>query len=262
MAKLYILSESVLKELKSPDAINANIDFYKSSTEPVLSADNLVELKDCVIPDDLCCKMLEAETKVEAAILLYEGMAISPLLASDERLWAYLTHGPLMPYVQREWPDVGRGENKENYILDHWFVNTHSKLMRNALASLWWSVEISKIKTDTEVDPYCLTRILFTNYTLRVISLAQVLRSRNVLHGILLWFYENGTEKMEVRGSFIAKYLNQLASIKQLTILESSEIVCLINEVEDVIKKINDKPDYQNLSVSDVIFNLRQQNLK
>ena len=261
MAKLYILSESILKELKSPDVINANIDFYKSSTESILSADDLIELKDCVIPDDLCIKMLEAKTEVEAAILLYEGMSISPLLASDERLGAYLTHGPLMPYVKREWPIDGC-ENAENHILDHWFVNTHSRLMRNAIASLWWSVEISKIKTDTEDDQYRLTRILFTNYTLRVISLLQVLRSRNVLHGILQWFAENGTEKMEVRGSFIAKYLNQLASIKQLTILDTSEIVHLINEVKDVVQKINDKPDYQSKSVSDVIFKLRQQNVQ
>ena len=62
---------------------------------------------------------------------------------------------------------------------------------------------------------------------------------------------------MEVRGAFIAKYLNQLASIKQLTILDYREIVVLINEVKDVIMNIKDKKDYQNISVSDVIFNKR-----
>ena len=149
-------------------------------------------------------------------------------------------------------------ENKVSHILDHWFINGHSRLMRNALAALWWSVEISRL--ETESDPYRLTRILFANYTLRVVALAQVLRSRNVLRGILEWFAANGTDKMEVRGSFIAKYLNQLASIKQLTILEDCKIVALIDEVKDVIEKINKKEDYQNLSVSDIIFNMRQQN--
>jgi hypothetical protein len=129
--------------------------------------------------------------------------------------------------------------------------------MRNALASLWWSVEISKVEED---NPYRLTKILFSNYTLRVVSLAQVLRSRNVLRGILEWFDKNGTDNMEVRGAFIAKYLNQLASIKQLTILDYCEIVVLIDEVNDVIKSIKDKKDYQNISVSDVIFNMRNRN--
>ncbi len=257
MAKLFILSDSVLKELKNENAVNANFDFYKSGTPSVLKEEELIELKDCVIPDNLCESMLAAETNLDAAIILYEGMELSPLLASDERLWTYLTHGPLLSYVQKKWA-VDDSKNKVGHILDHWFVNGHSKLMRNALASLWWSVEISKLESKT--DPYRLTRILFTNYTLRVVALAQVLRSRNVLRGILEWFAANGTEKMEVRGSFIAKYLNQLASIKQLTILEDHKIVALIDDVKDVIEKLNEKEDYQNLSVSDIIFNMRQQN--
>lgn len=255
MAKLYILSDSALEELKSENSIGSNLKCYQSRGEFIFGNGQLKELKDCNIPDDLCSRLLESNSDYEAAICLHSSLNISPLLASDEHLWAYLSHGPLLKYVQQRW-SVDAVENFITHIHEHWFVNGQARIMRNALASLWWSVEISKVEED---NPYRLTKILFSNYTLRVVSLAQVLRSRNVLRGILEWFCTNGTDKMEARGGFIAKYLNQLASIKQLTILKDTEIVNLINDVNDVIKKINDKKDYQNISVSDVIFNMRNQ---
>jgi hypothetical protein len=253
MAKLYILSDSALEELKSENSIKSNLKCYQSGGEFILENGQLKELKDCSIPNDLCSRLLESNSDYEAAICLHSSLNISPLLASDEHLWAYLSHGPLLKYVQQRW-SVDVVENFITHIHEHWFVNGQARIMRNALASLWWSVEISKVEED---NPYRLTKILFSNYTLRVVSLAQVLRSRNVLRGILEWFDKNGTDNMEVRGAFIAKYLNQLASIKQLTILDYREIVVLINEVKDVIMNIKDKKDYQNISVSDVIFNKR-----
>lgn len=253
MARLYILSDSALEELKSENGIESNLKCYQSNGELILENGQLKELKDCGIPDDLCSRMVESNSDYEAAICLHSSLNISPQLASDEHLWAYLSHGPLLKYVQQRWP-IDTDKNYITHIQEHWFVNGQARIMRNALASLWWSVEISKLE---EPNPYRLTKILFSNYTLRVVSLAQVLRSRNVLRGILEWFAKNGTDNMEVRGGFIAKYLNQLASIKQLTILDYSDIVALIDDVDDVIKSIKDKPDYQNISVSDVIFNKR-----
>ena len=74
MAKLFVLSNSVLEELKNENTINANIDFYRLGSTPVLKEENLIELKDCVIPDDLCERMLVADTNLDAAIIWYEGM--------------------------------------------------------------------------------------------------------------------------------------------------------------------------------------------
>jgi hypothetical protein len=254
MAKLYVLSDNALEELKSEESIKSNIECYNIDGESILKNDQLKELRDCSIPDDLCDKMVQFSSDFEVATYLHNNLNISPQLASDEHLWTYLSHGPLLKYVQTRWP-ISTEKNYIDHILDHWFVNNQSRIMRNALASLWWSVEISKLD---EEDPYRLTKVLFTNYTLRVVSLVQVLRSRKVLRGILEWFYQNGTEQMEVRGAFIAKYLNQLASMKQLTILDYTDIVELINEVKDVITSLKDRKDYQNISVSDLIFKSRQ----
>lgn len=254
MAKLYVLSDNALEELKSEESIKSNIECYNIDGESILKNDQLKELRDCSIPDDLCDKMVQFSSDFEVATYLHNNLNISPQLASDEHLWTYLSHGPLLKYVQTRWP-INTEKNYIDHILDHWFVNNQSRIMRNALASLWWSVEISKLD---EEDPYRLTKVLFSNYTLRVVSLVQVLRSRKVLRGILEWFYQNGTEQMEVRGAFIAKYLNQLASMKQLTILDYTDIVKLINEVKDVITSLKDRKDYQNISVSDLIFKSRQ----
>jgi hypothetical protein len=254
MAKLYVLSDNALEELKSEESIELNFECYNIDGESILKNDQLKELRDCSIPDDLCDKMVQFSSDFEVATYLHNNLNISPQLASDEHLWTYLSHGPLLKYVQTRWP-ISTEKNYIDHILDHWFVNNQSRIMRNALASLWWSVEISKLD---EEDPYRLTKVLFSNYTLRVVSLVQVLRSRKVLRGILEWFYQNGTEQMEVRGACIAKYLNQLASMKQLTILDYTDIVELINEVKDVITSLKDRKDYQNISVSDLIFKSRQ----
>lgn len=255
MTRLYILSDNALDELKTDSNIMSNIDkCYKIDGESILTNDKLKELRDCSISDELCDQMVQSSSDFEAAIHLHSSLNISPQLASDEHLWAYLSHGPLLKYVQKRW-NIENNNNKLNHILDHWFINTPARIMRHALASLWWSVEISKLDED---DSYRLTRVLFENYSLRVISLWQLLRSRNVIRGILEWFYKNGTDKMEVRGSFIAKYLNQLASIKQFSILDYNDILKLIDDVKDVIEKITTKEDYQNLSVSDIIFNKRE----
>ena len=261
MSKLYVLTETALQELKKSEKILENIDkCYSKEGESVLADHQVNELRDCEIPDDLCNQLINnINDEFAVAIVLYEALKITPLLASNEQLWAYLTHGPLLRFVQEKWP-VETVDNKEGYIRDHWFVSEQSRIMRNALASLWWGVEISKL--DDEEDPYRLTRILFMNNSLRVVFLARLLRSRNVLRGILEWFAvdETRTERMEARCGFIAKYLNQLASIKQLTILRWDEVVSLIDEVEDVIMSIETREDYQRLSVSDVIYTKRENN--
>lgn len=262
MARLYILSEETLNKLKESETLKKNIchNLYEdASCQFEFGPNELIELKDFSIPDNLCEMMLKKGNDYEAAIYLHEQLGFSPLLAADEQVWAYLTHGPLLEYVKKRWPitDAEDDIKKVNHILDHWFINTHSRMMRNALASLWWSVEISILHDENEEDPYRLTRVLFKNYTLRVVTLVQVLRSRNVLRGILEWFYKNDQEAMEVRGAFIAKYLNQIASIKQLTVLSWEEIVLLIDDVKDVIEGINQRGDYQKVSVTDTIYNIR-----
>lgn len=271
MAKLYVIKKDRLDEMRKE--LPTKIHFYKNSNYPEFLPEDLTELRGIFYSDDLVydiSKVLErgvtGKSLCKAAILLREGLNISKLLASEEAIWVYLSHGPMQCIVSKIWDfsQLKESDSEENYVLKHWFVSTPSEIMRNALASLWWGVEISKIEEPNEgEDPYRLTEILFSNYTLRVVSLAQVLRMRNVLRGILQWLYDIKKEKTEIvslenKGKFIAKYLNQLSGIKQLSVLSHEEIYAELEKVRDVILSIKKRADVEKLTVAEIIMNQRR----
>ena len=266
MGKLYLYSKESLENLRKE--ISQNLDFYKKGDNSTFVKYNKIELRDCYYDEAKFQKLLSLDKKqvFEIAKNLHEALPITPLLASEESLWVYLSHGPLMPVVHKFWDfsQLNREEEETdtNYVINHWFLQNSSKLMRNGIASLWWSVEISKI--EDKDDPYRLTRILFKNYTLRVVSFQQILRTRNVLRGVLEWFDKHEKDgvmgKMEVYGSFIAKYLNQVAGIKQLTILDHTEITDIIDQVNDVTFRLEDRKDYKGIPVAEIIYNQRMKN--
>lgn len=117
-------------------------------------------------PEGLREKMLQyVNDDFMGAKTLYEAYSnISPLLASNESFWAYLTHTTLFKYMQQRWSNVLDGTSTSNYILDHWFVSSQG-LIRNALANLWWNIH--NTIDSTREDPYELSEIVFKNYTLR-----------------------------------------------------------------------------------------------
>lgn len=250
------------------DEIPLNLAHYKNADYPEFSESDLIELRGLSYPDGLVQKMSEAlasgvtgKSLFEVAKLLRDGLDISRLLASEEAIWVYLAHGPMKGVVSKIWDfsQLKQNDSDINYVLKHWFIQNQSNIMRNALASLWWGVEISKI--NDEENPYRLTEILFSNYTLRVVSLAQVLRMREVLRGVLQWLYDhkenNEIVSIENKGKFIAKYLNQLSGIKQLSVLSHEDIYDELDQVKDVIMSIKRREDVENLTVAEIIMNKR-----
>lgn len=266
MSNLYIIREDALNAMK--ENIEQNISAYKNGTFPALKPEQTSMIVGISIPDNLGQEMIDAITYkqnklmlFESAKLLHKGLRISPLLASEESVWAYLTHGPLQNFTHQVWDfsQLTENQSERKYVLTHWFVENSSLILRNAVASLWWSVEISRIPD--EEDQYRLTRLLFSNYTFRVVSMAQVLRMRNVLRGVLEWLDLHAKEDLdtlEQRGIFIAKYLNQLAGVKQLSVLSYQEIMSLLDDVKDVILSVSSRSDVQNKTAADIILEQRE----
>lgn len=281
MSKLYIINKEYLKQMK--EDIPNNFAFYTDCEKEFdFPLGALKEIRGIDFSDSLLWEMLEADktdkTQLKAAITLYEGLKISPLLAADESFWAYLTHGPLHKYVATKWDFSQIGNKKvpsdsmaeedqeyksaSNYVLYHWFFKSQSTILRNGLASLWWGIHISK--NELYEDPYELAKVLFTNYTVRTTVFTQVLRMKNVMFGLLKWIQENviksGDEDsyaLENRGKFIAKYLNQLAGIKQLSILTPEQIMGLLDDVKDEILSISGRKDISNKTSMQIILEQR-----
>lgn len=250
--------ESYMKKLrdavKSSEALRlyANDSFEIDQTQ-------VKRLANVPMPDNsLAEKMLESyRDDFKSAVFLYEAYKkISPLLASNETFWAYLTHTDLFSYTQKRWPNVKLGTASPNYVLDHWFVGSNG-LLRNACASLWWSIHNSI--DENRKNPYELSEILFSNYTLRVTTLGSglLIRHKEAMIGILEFLKENPDvcQNLEPRGQFISKYFNRLGAVKQLTFLDRDYFKYVCEHMKGKILSVVRREQLQDESLySEIAF--------
>lgn len=147
---------------------------------------------------------------------------MSPIIASQETIWAYLTHVEYFDYVKERWGvslDTSAGT-----MIDHFFVRSMLKITRNGLARLWWSVYITYDKNSE--DPYHLTKIFFAN-TQIVLSMSEsvLFTCKPLTQGVLEFFEEHPdvkTSKANIEE--IMEYFNALGGVRNLA-FDSKEFI-------------------------------------
>lgn len=201
-------------------------------------------------PEGLEERMVDMEyDDFAAAKIIYEAFkGISPLLASNEAFWAYLTHTTLFHYTQHRWDNVLMGKATTNYIIDHWFEGEQS-LMRNAAASLWWTVH--NTVDETRKNPYELTEIMFRNYAMWSSSFGRttIIRHREAMIGILDFFKDNPAvfdNQFEARSRFVTKYFNRLGAVKQLAYLDREYFRQQCERIKDKIISVTNREQVKN----------------
>ncbi len=243
--------ESYVKELKDKVKAGNAFSLYK---EDVFEYDHSQEkrLANVYAPVNLKDKLdglADNEHDFEAAITLFEAYKdISPLLASNEAFWVYLTHTTMFNYVQHRWPKVLEDKVSVNYILDHWYVGVQG-ILRNAAASLWWHVH--NTVDETRDNKYELTKILFKNYTLRTntLGISLLIRHREAMIGILEFLLHNPeitNNYFEPRGTFISKYFNRLGAVKQLAYLDRDFFRQKCESIKDKILSVTTRDQVIN----------------
>lgn len=223
MIKQGIFRERYVNELKKKVQLGEIVSFYmdkkfvydKNEVLPVQNIDN---------PKDLLSS-LDVKNDCKTAIAIYEAYEnLEPIQASDERLWTYLAHVDLYPYMIERWPEVYNREstNPSKYILDHWFLNSsaQSNLLRHALSGLWWSVYLSI--DDERENKYELTEILFRqlDFPTRTLGTYKLGRHKEAVLGILEFIQENEElfkTKFENKTRFVTKHLNVIGGVKPLS---------------------------------------------
>lgn len=189
---------------------------------------------------------MKPNNDIESAKVLYLALKdLTPIQASDPRLWTYLSHVDLYDYMFRRWPEVYNGKtNKPNYIIEHWFVKTPSQsiLMRNALAGLWWAAYLSY--DATKQDPFELTKVFFRDLDLptRTIGTYRIGRHKEAVLGILRFIADNDTlfaSHYEQKTRFIFKHFNIIGGSKPLSLFdrdyfygECEKIVLYLNNIK------------------------------
>jgi len=221
MAKQFIFKDKYVQKLKD----ELNVEFYKSN-EFVYDKKQVLMLPNIEQTEGLADKLLQnVNDDCSNAILIYEAFQkLEPIQASDERLWVYLSHVDLYPYMVKRWNAVHNGTAKDGkeYILEHWFLSSsaQSSLVRHALAGLWWSVYLSV--DETKDDKYELTKILFRqlDFPTRTLGTYKLGRHKEAVIGILEFIQENEPlfkTKFEDKTRFVTKYLNIIGGVKPIS---------------------------------------------
>lgn len=238
---------SYVSQLKDQVRAELSLDKYSGETFDV-DESQVRFLANVYQPEGLLERMMNAESDFEAAIHLYKAYKnISPLLASTEAFWTYLTHTELLPYCQKRWPNVMIGAATRDYILDHWFISGNG-IMRNTLASLWLSVYFSI--DETKDNPYELTEILFKNYSFRVLWFSIFLRIKNGLLGVLEFIKDNRElldHSFENRGRYIASHINRLGAVRNLSYLPKEFFYNECERIKDNIFLIETREDLKEM---------------
>lgn len=201
-------------------------------------------------PNGLLEKM-DAKNDLKSAKALYEAYGkLTPLQASDESFWTYLTHVDLFHYVQQRNDAVlEEGFNDAKYI-DNYFFHGNGGLIYHPLAGLWWDVHCTIDNESSE--PYKYTDYLFKDYGLRVTYMGRysLFRHKEQVFGILQFLMDNedvSNEHFRQRTRWISQYFNKLGAVKQLRSLKRDFFYSELVRLKDIILNVKTDEDVKML---------------
>ena len=112
---------------------------------------------------------------------------LTPALAMEERLWAYLTHCAFPDYMYARWPAVSEKLVKRRYLFQS---KSFDALARNGIARLWWAGYLTSDEKRT--NPFELTETLFLRQDIQVSLLERSIgKCRNVRMCVLDFLRDN-----------------------------------------------------------------------
>lgn len=201
-------------------------------------------------PEGLLDKMDSSDDLVSAKNLYEAYENITPLQASDESFWTYLTHVDLFPYVQeRNNAVLEEGFDDAKYI-DNYFFHGNGGLIYHPLAGLWWDVHCTIDKKSSE--PYKYTNYLFKDYGLRVTYMGRysLFRHKEEVFGILQFLMDNedvASEHFRQRSRWISQYFNKMGAVKQLRSLGRDYFYSELERLKEVILSIETDEDVKSV---------------
>lgn len=180
----------------------------------------------------------------ENSKILYEAYKeLSPVQATDTRLWVYLAHGPYWEYMQVRRPVEKQPIKKRgDYILTHWFIKSVSAtyLLRQDISLLWWTAHLTY--DEKLSDPYKLTKEAFSmlDYTRFLLPGTQG-RSPKFTHALIEYVIENQklfSKNKQDRVRLLMRKSNYMAGYKIFPSLSKKEIKSIFDDYKSDIESI------------------------
>lgn len=247
---MKLLKSDYLSELKAQ--IPQNIDLYMKNDIWIDSYFNFsVTEKEAIDkPVELILPTKDNKFDYENIRLLYGSLKdLSLSLASDERVWSYMTHISYWDYMRERWPleEVNENNSKENYIKTHYFYGEKPR-NRNGIARLWWIGHVTY--DDSLNDPFELTEFMVKqdqDLTRMIMESPTIARNKIAVKVILKSIIKLQSEipHFNIR-QFIrhaAKYFNYRGSVTLWDSLEHQD-------VEKAVEQMSNKWLAQNELIS------------
>lgn len=263
----YILKESSLQDIKKyhendndiKKYFNTKFELKNDQLQPVrIFNQNPPELKfrkqnwlGSLLGTDI------TEFDFENSVKLFESLSLSPVQASDQRLWAYLSHGPYFEYVKNRYVpqknkkiyklekfyeyDNSEQQTIKNYINSRFFTsNDNRSFGRNAISFLWWATYLTCSPWDNypeikkKEDKYYYTRILFKGgFDLYQQIFERVLgKEPKIVFGILDFVKNNNLSRNKYRN--LIKRINSELAFRNLSFLSQQHINKEIEKIYNV----------------------------
>jgi hypothetical protein len=219
--------------------------------------DDMLVNTTLLVPDNIKLHMPGSRDDFEfenSKIIFDAYKTMTPVQATDARIWAYLTHITFWSYMKARRPVNEQPRNKRrSYILEHWFVEriAPAKLMRNDISLLWWGAYLTYDQDRS--NPYELTEELFSmlDYTRHLLPGTQG-RNKNFTHAVLEFVLENRklfSQYKESKVRFLMRRLNYIAGYKIFPVLTKGETKAFLERYRKHVKQIGSDKTTQPASV-------------
>ncbi|MCA0970656.1 hypothetical protein LCM20_08660 [Halobacillus litoralis] len=245
---------SFLNKLKSN--VEHNKERYKLKKPPIENYDELLDEETMEWFSNI--KLETQPSKNEkldfsnSKRLYSKTIKLTPAEASDEKLWAFMTHITHWNYMRERWPVEETKGKEENFILDRYFFKNRP-ISRNGLARLWWASYITyNEKFD---DPFYLTSLMMKNEDQDVgriiLETPTICRNKKMVE-VTLTSLDELKSNHDLRSRdyirYAARYINLTGSVTLWDFLSDSELRKIIDDMKDNWLKQNSQQIVLNLN--------------
>ncbi|MDX2261282.1 MAG: DUF6339 family protein [Gemmatimonadales bacterium] len=177
----------------------------------------------------------------ENAKRIYLWLAdLTPAVAMEERLWAFLTHCTFPAYMRARWPVSGPGTLLRRYFLEG---QSFAALSRNGIGRLWWAGYLTR--DERRINPFELTETLFLRQDVQVALLERSLGKCATARTAVLDYVRTNQEWLGEysfgrRVQVLVKELNLLGGVAVLDALPPASITAYLHKVSKELRENND----------------------
>lgn len=237
--RMHILKTSALLDLRHN--IPNNLDQYLAGNFNSFFVDpaNLIEL-DIEVDVTKFSNFLPGklnDDEVQNCLLMIETLGhITPYLARDERLWAYLTHTHLLEYSRLRWElEKKEGEALLKHIGTHFFAADKRAVERdNSASRLWWIATLCNRVDGLPLKDVLDCLLLYSDVRANIIERPTTSQCLNVFSAIVKKLhaeYKMGNTCIFERSIFreLMKKINLFGGIKLLNTMKEEDIMRFID---------------------------------